>query len=205
MTYAATTLGYNFSKVIGTSPYYYITGAKANLKYLHPSWSKCYVNIPLEFRQGKLGCHRAHKARFVGYDNTTVLFPDYLVMEILDGGVYGKMKSSKDIMFDNSIVHSFHTVRRHLPFYPTTFWSQAGPLLFPTGNGHSRSRGLMYNICEMYIDDCIVYGNGTDQFCTRFEEVIKPFDSKHLFLKAAKCKLGLCQVEYVGKTTSRRV
>ena len=59
--------------------------------------------------------------------------------------------------------------------------------------------GLIYYICEMYLDDCIVYGTGTDQFCTRLEEVFKWFDSKHLFLKAAKCKLGLSEVEYVGK------
>ena len=103
MTYAATTLGFNYSSAIGTSPYYYITGTKANVKYLHPFWSKCYVHIPVELRHGKVGVKRAHKARFVGYDNTTILFPNYIVMEILDNGSYGKIKSSKDVIFDNSI------------------------------------------------------------------------------------------------------
>lgn len=103
MTYAAVTLGYNLSTAIGTSPYYYLTGTKANLKYLHPFWSKCYVYIPVELRQGKIGVNRAHKARFIGYDNTTILYPNYIVMEILDGGNYGKIKSSKDVIFDNSI------------------------------------------------------------------------------------------------------
>ena len=103
MTYAAITMGFNFSSAIGTSPYYYITGQKANVKYLHPFWSKCYVFIPTEFRQGKLGSPRAHKARFVGYDYTTILFPNYIVMEILENGQYGKIKSSKDVIFDNSI------------------------------------------------------------------------------------------------------
>lgn len=108
MTYAAVTLGFNFSKALGTSPYFYITGTKANLKYLHPFWSKCYVYIPLELRQGKIGVKRAHKARFVGYDNTTILFPNFLVLEILDNG-YGKLKSSKDVIFDNSIDYTTKT------------------------------------------------------------------------------------------------
>ena len=103
MTYSAITMGFDFSSSVGTSPYYYITGHKANVKYLHPFWSKCYVFIPIEFRQGKLGSPRAHKARFVGYDYTTILFPNYMVMGILDNNNYGKIKSSKDVIFDNSI------------------------------------------------------------------------------------------------------
>ena len=102
MTYAANTLGCNFSTVVGTSPYYYITGSKASLKYLRPFWSKCYVYLPLEFRQGTLGCRRAQNARFVCYENTTILFPIFLITEILDGGIYGKPQSSKDVIFDNS-------------------------------------------------------------------------------------------------------
>ena len=63
--------------------------------------------------------------------------------------------------------------------------------------------GLMYIICEMYLDDCIVYGTGTDEFCENLEKVFKRFHECHLFLKASKCKLGLSEVEYVGKTISK--
>ena len=90
MTYAAVTLGLNYSSAIGTSPYKYITGGHANMKHVKPFWAKCYVFIPVQFRHGKLGCARAHKARFVGYDNTTILFPNYLVMETLENNQYGK-------------------------------------------------------------------------------------------------------------------
>ena len=106
MTYAAVTLSFNYSSAIGTSPYYYITGEQVNMKYVKPFWSKCYVFIPVQFRHGKLGCARAHKARFVGYDNTTILFPNYLVMETLENNQYGKLNSSKDVIFDNSIDYS---------------------------------------------------------------------------------------------------
>jgi hypothetical protein len=54
-------------------------------------------------RKGKIGIKRAHKARFVGYSNSTILFPNYIVMEMHDDGTYGKVKSSKDVIFDNPI------------------------------------------------------------------------------------------------------
>ena len=63
--------------------------------------------------------------------------------------------------------------------------------------------GLLYTICEMYLDDCIVYATGTDQFCERLEKLFIRFDEKHIFLKAVKCKLGMSEVEYVGKTISK--
>ena len=63
-------------------------------------------------------------------------------------------------------------------------------------------RGLTYNICEMYLDDCIVYGTGTEDFCRNLEKVFQRFHDNHLFLKASKCKLGLSEVKYVGKTIS---
>ena len=63
--------------------------------------------------------------------------------------------------------------------------------------------GLIYIICEMYLDDCIVYATGTDEFCDRLEQLFKRFRDKHIFLKAIKCKLGMSEVEYVGKTISK--
>ena len=63
--------------------------------------------------------------------------------------------------------------------------------------------GLIYIICEMYLDDCIVYATGTDEFCDRLEQLFKRFRDKHIFLKAIKCKLCMSEVEYVGKTISK--
>ena len=55
----------------------------------------------------------------------------------------------------------------------------------------------------MYLDDCIVYATGTDEFCDRLEQLFKRFRDKHIFLKAIKCKLGMSEVEYVGRTISK--
>ena len=41
MSYACDTASFNFSKVIGTSPYMKITGKPINIKYLQPFWSSC--------------------------------------------------------------------------------------------------------------------------------------------------------------------
>ena len=51
--------------------------------------------------------------------------------------------------------------------------------------------GMIYIICEMYLDDCIGYGSGTDEFCERLEKLFIRFDGKHIFLKAIKCKLSM--------------
>jgi hypothetical protein len=63
--------------------------------------------------------------------------------------------------------------------------------------------GLIYHICEMYLDDCIVFATGHDQFLERLEIIFKRFKDKNTFLKASKCKFGLPIVEYVGCTISK--
>ena len=49
-----------------------------------------------------LGSHRAraYKARFVGYDLSRTLEPCFKVIEILPTGIYGKIRTSKDVIFD---------------------------------------------------------------------------------------------------------
>ena len=78
-----------------------ITGQPINIKYLQPFWASCYVFIPLADRV-KLGSRRAYKARFVGYFNTFLLFPNYFVLPY-SNGQYGKVRESKDVIFDPSI------------------------------------------------------------------------------------------------------
>jgi transposase InsO family protein len=62
--------------------------------------------------------------------------------------------------------------------------------------------GLLYFICEMYLDDCIVHGNGEDQFLERLEQVLQRFSERNIFLKPSKCKFGMTKVEYCGKEIS---
>ena len=62
--------------------------------------------------------------------------------------------------------------------------------------------GLIYLICEMYIDDCIVYGADMIEFVDRLRQIFMRFRKHHLFLKASKCHFGYTEIEYVGKVIS---
>ena len=108
MSYACDTHSFNFSKVIGTSPYARITGKSVYIKYLQPFWASCYVFIPLN-KRAKLGDPRAYKAHFVGYSNTTLSFPNYFVIPVYDNGQYGPYRESKDVIFDPTINFSVYT------------------------------------------------------------------------------------------------
>ena len=63
--------------------------------------------------------------------------------------------------------------------------------------------GLLYVTCEMYLDDCIVFGKGPDEFLQRLRDVFIRFRKKNLFLKAKKCKFGVSRLEYVGRVISK--
>ena len=63
--------------------------------------------------------------------------------------------------------------------------------------------GLLYISCEIYLDDCIVYGKGNAEFLKRLREVFERFRDKNLFLKAKKCKFGVKRIEYVGHVISK--
>ena len=55
----------------------------------------------------------------------------------------------------------------------------------------------------MYLDDCIVFGNGPDEFLQRLRDVFIRFREKNLFLKAKKCRFGVTRLEYVGRVISK--
>jgi hypothetical protein len=61
---------------------------------------------------------------------------------------------------------------------------------------------LIYFICEMYLDDCIVHGRGPKQFCQRLRDVLERFRKHKIFLKPKKYEFGLAIVEYCGKQIS---
>ena len=96
----------------------------------------------------------------------------------------------------------FHQVEVHSLFrYLTAFITFSGVYQFkrvPFGpkNAPSYSQhalvyvvliGLLYVICEIYVDDLIVYGKDEDEF------------SDNLRKTFIKCKLGLTRIEYVGR------
>ena len=62
--------------------------------------------------------------------------------------------------------------------------------------------GLLYYICENYLDDVFVSGNTEDEYFHNLEEVFKRFDKHKLTIHPGKLRCGLTEVEYVGHTIS---
>ena len=64
--------------------------------------------------------------------------------------------------------------------------------------------GLIYIACEMYIDDCNVFGKDTTEFIDRLTQVFSRFRKHNLFLKAKKCYFGYAELDFVGKVISEK-
>ena len=55
----------------------------------------------------------------------------------------------------------------------------------------------------IWVMDIIVYKNGFDQFCERLEILFQRLENKNISLKAAKLKLNVQIIEYVGRQISK--
>ena len=60
--------------------------------------------------------------------------------------------------------------------------------------------GLIYVVCELYIDDLIVYAKDADAFIDNLEKVFIALRKHKITLNPDKCRFGLTSVEYVGYT-----
>jgi len=58
--------------------------------------------------------------------------------------------------------------------------------------------GLMYIICELYIDDLIIHGRTKEEFVQRLDKVFERFSQKQIRVRPDKCVLGINEVENVG-------
>ena len=62
--------------------------------------------------------------------------------------------------------------------------------------------GLIYIICEIYIDDIIIFGKDEIQFLENLRQVLLRLRNHKIRINPRKTKLGLQQVEYVGHMLS---
>ncbi|CAN0456896.1 unnamed protein product [Pylaiella littoralis] len=58
--------------------------------------------------------------------------------------------------------------------------------------------GILYVLCELYIDDVFVFGNDDNEFVDNLKEVFLRFRKFNISLNPKKCRLGLESVEFVG-------
>jgi hypothetical protein len=60
--------------------------------------------------------------------------------------------------------------------------------------------GLLYEACEVYLDDIIVFGRTKTEYLHNLERVLTRLNEFNITVNPKKCKLGLTQIEYVGHT-----
>jgi cleavage and polyadenylation specificity factor subunit 1 len=62
--------------------------------------------------------------------------------------------------------------------------------------------GLVYRICELYIDDVHVHGKDPETFLANIRKVLERLREFSVAVNPKKTKLGLAEVEYVGHVVS---
>ena len=64
--------------------------------------------------------------------------------------------------------------------------------------------GLLYTICELYIDDLIVFGNTIEEYTERLRQVFTRLREKGVILNPSKCVFLMTEVEYLGFLTDKQ-
>jgi hypothetical protein len=59
-------------------------------------------------------------------------------------------------------------------------------------------KDLMYNICEIYLDDIIIYAETEEEFIERLDIVFNRLKEYNITVNPEKVKLGMSEIEYLG-------
>ncbi len=62
--------------------------------------------------------------------------------------------------------------------------------------------GLVYIICEIYIDDVLIHGRTEEDFLVNLRKVLDRLRTFNVAANPKKTKIGLSEVEYVGHVVS---
>ena len=57
---------------------------------------------------------------------------------------------------------------------------------------------LLFQVCEVYIDDILVFGKTEDEYVNNLEKILKRFVEKGITLNPDKCVFGKESVNFVG-------
>ena len=73
----------------------------------------------------------------------------------------------------------------------------AGPY-FQRSMSNTVLAGLVYQICELYIDDVLIHGRDIESFLANVRKVFERLREFNVAVNPAKTKLGLSEVAYAG-------
>ena len=80
----------------------------------------------------------------------------------------------------------------------------AGPY-FQRSMSNTVLAGLVYQICELYIDDVLIHDRDIESFLANVRKVFERLREFNVAVNPAKTKLGLAEVEYVFMITNGKV
>ena len=107
------------------------------------------------------------------------------------------------ISLNTRIYTAFITFAGIFQFTRLPFGPKRAPSYFQEMMASVILAGLIYFICEVYLDDVIIFADNTNDFIDRLRKLFTRFRLKNICLKASKCKFGLSKIEYVGRTISK--
>ena len=64
--------------------------------------------------------------------------------------------------------------------------------------------GLLYFICELYLDDILIYARSHEEFLERLRKVFERLRKHKLTVNPTKCSFGMSEVEYVGHVINEK-
>ena len=128
----------------------------------------------------------------IGHQKPTI----FGVMDLTSGYHQAPMDEQSKVLTAFICFYGVYQFTR-LPFGP-----RRAPSYFQEMMATIVLNGLMYTKCEMYLDDCIVFARGQEEFLERLERVFRRFRCFGLLLKAKKCRFGMTQIDYVGRQIS---
>jgi Reverse transcriptase (RNA-dependent DNA polymerase)/RNase H-like domain found in reverse transcriptase len=104
------------------------------------------------------------------------------------------------ISLSTRIFTAFITFAGIFQFTRLPFGPKRAPSYFQDMMASVILAGLLYFICEVYLDDEIIFTDNTSDFIDRLRKLFTRFRLKNICLKASRCKFGLSKIEYVGRT-----
>lgn len=75
---------------------------------------------------------------------------------------------------------------------------KGAPSWFQQHMANTVLNNLIYSICEVYLDDIIIYGTSEEEFLDNLKKVLSRLNQHNITINPEKCKIGLDEVEYVG-------
>ena len=116
----------------------------------------------------------------------------FAVLDLTSG--YHQMALSKS---DRRLT-AFMTDKGLFEFNRVPFGLKGAPSYFQHTMSQEVLTGLLGSICEVYLDDIIVFAEDEDELLKRLEIVFKRLMLKGITANPDKCHFGLTQIEYVG-------